>query len=160
MPEFPYDGNNPEYADLYHSYKDLPADFADTVKPMDRNAPDSWKLQYFRRIKDLIDQHQPDLLYTDGAIPYEEYGLALVAHHYNVSAKRHGGHVEAIYNSKRKEDCAAGTCTLDLERGIVDKIWDDPWQTDTCIGEWHYKADVTYKNPEAHRRHACRYCKS
>ena len=144
----PYDGNNPEYADLYHSYKDLPADFADTVKPMDRNAPDSWKLQYFRRIKDLIDQHQPDLLYTDGGIPYEEYGLALVAHHYNVSAKRHGGHVEAIYNSKRKEDCAEGTCTLDLERGIVEKIWDDPWQTDTCIGQWHYKADITYKTPK------------
>jgi alpha-L-fucosidase len=58
------------------------------------------------------------------------------------------GAVEAIYNSKRKEDCAEGTFTLDLERGIVDKIWQDAWQTDTCIGNWHYKADITYKTPK------------
>jgi alpha-L-fucosidase len=144
----PYDGIDPAYADLYHNYKDMPPGFAENAKPMGRDAPDSWKLQYFRRIKDLIDQHQPDLLYTDGGIPFEEYGLSLVAHHYNVSAQRHGGRVEAIYNSKRQEDCAQATCTLDLERGIVDKIWPNPWQTDTCIGNWHYKADVTYKTPK------------
>jgi alpha-L-fucosidase len=46
---------------------------------MGRVAPDEWKLEYFNRIKDLIDQHQPDLLYTDGGIPFEEYGLATVA---------------------------------------------------------------------------------
>ena len=46
-------------------------------------------MQYFNRIKDLIDQHQPDLLYTDGGIPFEEYGLATVAEVYNVSAAQH-----------------------------------------------------------------------
>ena len=46
---------------------------------MSREAPDSWKLLYFKRIKDLIDQYQPDLLYTDGGIPFEEYGLNLAA---------------------------------------------------------------------------------
>jgi alpha-L-fucosidase len=144
----PYDGIDPAYADLYHSYQRMPPDFAQNAKPMGRDAPDAWKLQYFRRIKDLIDQHQPDLLYTDGAIPFEEYGLSLVAHHYNASAQRHGGRVEGIYTSKHQADCAQGTCALDLERGIVDKIWSDPWQTDTCIGDWHYKADVTYKTPK------------
>jgi alpha-L-fucosidase len=144
----PYDGSDPEFADLYHSYSGMPADFADTAKAMGRLAPDSWKQQYFNRIKDLIDQHQPDLLYTDGGIPFDEYGLSLVAHHYNVSAKRHGGRVEAIYNSKTHTDCDQGTCTLDLERGIVDKIWPSPWQTDTCIGNWHYKRDITYKTPK------------
>ena len=104
--------------------------------------------QYFNRIKDLVDQHQPDLLYTDGGIPFETYGLSLVAHHYNVSAKRHHGRVEAVYTSKRREDCATGTCALDLERGIVDKIWPDPWQTDTCIGNWHYKNGIKYKTPK------------
>jgi alpha-L-fucosidase len=29
-------------------------------------APDSWKQLYFKRIKDLIDHYEPDLLYTDG----------------------------------------------------------------------------------------------
>jgi alpha-L-fucosidase len=46
---------------------------------MGRIAPDSWKLQHFRRIKDLIDQYQPDLLYTDGGIPFDEYGYSTVA---------------------------------------------------------------------------------
>lgn len=144
----PYDGTNPAFADLYHDYKDMPADFAQTAQAMGRVAPERWKQQYFNRIKDLIDQHQPDLLYTDGAIPFDEYGLSLVAHHYNVSARRHGGRVEAVYTSKSREDCAQGTCALDLERGIVDKIWPEPWQTDTCIGNWHYKRGIRYKTPK------------
>jgi alpha-L-fucosidase len=144
----PYDGTNPGFADLYHSYKEMPPDFAQTAQAMGRVAPDSWKQQYFNRIKDLVDQHHPDLLYTDGGIPFEEYGLSLVAHHYNVSASLHRGKVEAVYTSKTAADCAVGTCALDLERGIVDKIWDDPWQTDTCIGTWHYKKDVKYKTPK------------
>jgi len=144
----PYDGTNPEFADLYHDYKDMPADFQQTAKAMGRVAPDRWKIEYFNRIKDLVDQHQPDLLYTDGGIPFDEYGLHLVAHHYNVSASLHRNAVEAVYTSKTRTDCETGTCALDLERGIVDKIWDDPWQTDTCIGTWHYKKDVKYKTPK------------
>ena len=144
----PYDGADPKFADLYHDLSAMPPDFAKNAKAMGREAPDAWKLQYFRRIKDLIDQHAPDLLYTDGGIPFDEYGLSLVAHLYNLNALNRGGKVEAVYNSKVKSDCAAGTCVLDLERGIVDKIWPDPWQTDTCIGTWHYKRGVKYKTPK------------
>ncbi|MDQ6664615.1 MAG: alpha-L-fucosidase [Acidobacteriota bacterium] len=144
----PYDGSDPSDTDLYHDYTGMPANFAATAKAMGRDAPESWKKQYFSRIKDLIDQHQPDILYTDGAIPFQEYGVSLVAHLYNVSAASHGGKVQAVYQSKGKEDCVQGTCALDLERGIVDKIWPDPWQTDTCIGQWHYKKGITYKTPK------------
>lgn len=34
-----------------------------------------WKQHYFDLIKDLIDKYQADLLYTDGDIFFEEYGL-------------------------------------------------------------------------------------
>lgn len=136
----PYDGSDPKFADLYHSYQDMPG-FAQTAAAMGRVAPDSWKQQYFSRIKDLIDQHQPDLLYTDGGIPFGTLGYSLVAHLYNSNK-------DAVYNSKSKSDCAEGTCALDLERGIVDKIWPEPWQTDTCIGAWHYKKGITYKTPK------------
>ena len=37
---------------------------------------------------------------------------------------------------------------LDVERGVVDKIWPRPWQTNTCIGDWHYKRGVEYKTPK------------
>ena len=144
----PYDGTNPQYADLYHDYSGMPPGFEQTAASMGRVAPDPWKRQYFLRIQDLIDQHQPDLLYTDGGISFEEYGLSLVAHLYNSNAQRHGGKVQAVYASKARQDCAVGTCALDLERGIVDKIWPDPWQTDTCIGDWHYKRDIRYKSPK------------
>ncbi len=31
-----------------------------------------------------------------------------------------------------------GATLLDIERGRANKILDRPWQTDTCIGDWHY----------------------
>jgi alpha-L-fucosidase len=142
----PYDGVLPAYADLYHNYTGEPADFAKTATAMGRVAPDRWKLRYFNRIKDLIQQHQPDLLYTDGGIPFDEYGLSLVAELYNVSAAAHGAKVEAIYESKTASDCTTGTCALDRERGVLDDISAHPWQTDTCIGQWHYKRGVKYKS--------------
>ena len=38
---------------------------------------------------------------------------------------------------------------LTVERGVVDSnLARDPWQTDTCIGEWHYKRGVKYKTPK------------
>jgi alpha-L-fucosidase len=144
----PYDGTNPAYADLYHNYAGMPADFAQTAQAMGRVAPVEWKQQYFNRIKDLIDQHHPDLLYTDGGIPFEEYGLGTVAEVYNVSASQHGGMVDAVYCSKTASDCSVGTCIVDHERGVTDAISADPWQTDTCIGQWHYKRGITYKTPK------------
>jgi alpha-L-fucosidase len=148
MAGIPYDGTNPAFADLYHDYTGQPAGFAANVKAMGRDAPTSWKLQYFRRIKDLVDQYQPDLLYTDGGIPFDEYGYSTVAEVYNVSAAKHNGKVEAVYFSKQADQCTIGTCALDRERGVLDGISPTPWQTDTCIGDWHYKRGVAYKSPK------------
>ncbi len=144
----PYDGSNPAYADLYHDYAGMPADFARTAQAMGRVAPDRWKLQYFRRIKDVVDKYQPDLLYTDGGIPFEEYGLACVAELYNVGPVNQHGQAAAVYGSKTLSDCAEGTCALDRERSVADQIWPVPWETDTCIGDWHYKEGQVYKTPK------------
>jgi len=70
----PYDGVDPAYADLYHDLTPMPADFVNTATAMGRVAPDKWKMEYYLRIKDLIDQHHPDMLYTDGGIPFDEDG--------------------------------------------------------------------------------------
>jgi alpha-L-fucosidase len=138
----PYDGADPQYADLYHA---LPKDYDYsklTPLGMSLTSPDSWKQLYYRRIKDLIDQYEPDMLYTDGGIMFEEYGLNLVAHLYNASALRNGGKVESIYTSKNRRDCVEGTCVMDIERGLAEGISANPWQTDTCLGTFHY--DKTY----------------
>ncbi len=71
-----------------------------------------------------------------------------MAHLYNADANRNDRRVEAVYTTKRREDCAIGTCALDLERGILDSISTEPWQTDTCIGHCHYDKRATYKTPK------------
>ena len=134
----PYDGVDPQNFDLYH---DMARNYGKDFAWDDTNIPDAWKRHWFDRIKDLVDSYQPDLLYTDGALPFEEYGLNLVAHLYNSKA-------QAVYTSKRKEDCETGTCALDFERGLPEGIHPNPWQTDTCVGDWHYKRDINYKSPK------------
>jgi alpha-L-fucosidase len=143
----PYDGVDPQFADLYHD-ADCVKFAGPDVDWSDTGIPDSWRKHYLDRMTDLIDKYQPDLLYTDGHLPFEEYGLKMVAHLYNTSAQMHGGTTQAIYTSKLASDCAVGTCVLDHERGVADGIAENPWQTDTCIGGWHYKRGVKYKTPK------------
>ena len=142
-----YDGVAAGNADFYHSYAD-PKLLTEKLDWNEDGIPEEWKKHWFLRIKDLVDQHAPDFLYADGHLPFQEHGLRLVAHLYNLSAQRHGGRTEAVYTSKRVEDCAVGTCVLDRERGIPDDILRQPWQTDTCIGDWHYSRGIKYKTPK------------
>jgi alpha-L-fucosidase len=144
----PYDGADPRYADLYHQIGD-PKLLTRKLDWDESGIPESWKHHWFLRIKDLVDGYQPDLLYSDGQLPFQNWGLNLLAHLYNTNAERNGGKTEAVYASKRKEDSDAGMCVLDRERGVLDEIWPHPWQTDTCIGDWHYNRNVTYKTPKA-----------
>lgn len=143
----PYDGANPLYASLYHSGNET-----GTVKDWYRNTPASFQLEWFNRIKDLIDSYQPDLLYSDGSLPFGKYGRELLAHFYNRNMKQHNGNLEAVYNCKFT-DCGGqyidGMCVQDLERGVQDQLKAEPWQTDTCVGDWYYKRDITYKTPTA-----------
>jgi len=143
----PYDGIAPETSDLYHSYSD-PKLLTNKLDWNEEGIPEIWREHWYLRIKDLVDQHQPDLLYSDGPLPFGDYGLRLLADFYNQSAARHGGQAAVVYTSKREEDCATGTCVLDHERGVVDRIWPAPWQTDTCIGNWHYQRGIKYKTPK------------
>jgi len=65
------------------------------------------------------------------------------------------GKVEAVYNSKLKEDCAEGTCVLDFRARLADAIAPNPWQmTDTCVGNWHTSATSSNKTPKTGDRHA------
>lgn len=156
----PYDGVDPANADLYHDVGCAKwAKEGDPAHPYDTDfdwnsegVPDSWKHHWFLRIRDLVDNYLPDLLYTDGGLPFENYGCSAVANLYNQSAKVHGGQVQAVYTSKEPADCARGTCVLDIERGVADQLRPLPWQTDTCIGEWHYYIDLyekhQYKSPK------------
>ena len=142
-----YDGANSRYADLYHQIDD-PKLLTSKLDWDESGIPESWKQHWFLRIKDLVDQYRPDLLYSDGQLPFQVWGQNLLANLYNMSAARNGGAVEAVYTSKRKEDSDAGVCVLDRERGVPNEILPNPWQTDTCIGDWHYNRGIAYKTPK------------
>jgi alpha-L-fucosidase len=132
----PYDGNDPKYEDLYH-FKAKPGDTG-----WYSNDP-KWHEEWYNRIKDLVDQYKPDLLYTDGGIPFGQTGRTLVGHYYDESAKANGGVVQAVYTCKQKAD---GQWVEDLERGVKAAILPEPWQTDTSIGDWYYNKNWKFRD--------------
>ncbi|MEI8045573.1 MAG: alpha-L-fucosidase, partial [Verrucomicrobiota bacterium] len=148
----PYDGNDPKYQDLYHE----PHEENAAHYPV--NAPEIWKQRWYERVSDLVAQHQPDLLFTDGGIPFGQYGLRQLANFYNGNIARNGGKLEAVYNLKKSTKAPdeaglygeyhEGVGVLDLERGVVDGIQAEPWQCDTSVGDWFYREDLPYRKVE------------
>lgn len=95
--------------------------------------------QFYLRTKDLIDTYQPDLVYFDnGDLPLGQVGLDLAAHYYNAGLKWHEGKQAVVVTIKLvPEDRKAGVIE-DVERGNRSGIEAHPFQTDTCLGDWHY----------------------
>ena len=94
--------------------------------------------QWLLRCKDLIDKYNPDLIYFDDTeLPLGQAGLDAAAYFYNSNLRRHG-RLEAVLNGKGIKPGHEGALVLDLERGRANGILSAPWQTDTCIGDWHY----------------------
>jgi alpha-L-fucosidase len=46
--------------------------------------------------------------------------------------------MEAILTVKEVPDHLQKAVVADYERGVTDKIMPHPWQSETCIGDWHY----------------------
>jgi alpha-L-fucosidase len=142
-----YDGNDPAFRDFYLA----PSNDTDLRHP--RNAPVSWRDHWAERIKDLIDNYHPDHLYFDGAIPFMgedngRTGMDVISHLYNHSMDIHEGSQEAVMCIKNISDHGIyvdGVTTLDLERTKLDAIRELPWQTDTSIGPWGYRAGASYR---------------
>jgi alpha-L-fucosidase len=115
------------------------------------SVPDSAYLEkYFNRVKQLWDDYQPDMIYfDDDVLPLhgvtDEIGLKLAAHFYNSSIKLHGQN-EAVMNNKMLNDMQREAMVYDIERGKAAGILPLPWQTDTCIGSWHYKKEIFEKH--------------
>jgi alpha-L-fucosidase len=136
----PYDGNDPKYWDLY--FPPHPCQQASYPQ----NPPELFKREWLARITDLIDQHRPDLVYTDGGA-FDQVGLDLIAHYYNTNPE--GVYTLKNHTAKTKTigDYEEGAATLEVERGMVNQIHPTPWQTDTCIGQWFYFDGFPYKTP-------------
>jgi alpha-L-fucosidase len=139
----PYDGADPKYQELYHPDNNEPFRWG----PSWYATNSAWHQEWFNRIKDLLDQYQPDLLYTDGGIPFGEVGRSLLAHFYNANEAAHGGQLEAVYNFKNMGtgEFIRHAGVEDVERGVMKDINPLPWQTCTSMGDWFYSDGFKYK---------------
>ncbi|MDF0486528.1 alpha-L-fucosidase [Sphingomonas sp. H39-1-10] len=92
-----------------------------------------------QRCRELIDRYGPDLLYFDNfGLPFGQTGLEVAAHFYNASRARANGRLEAVLNAKMMPAEHRMGLVEDVERGGKANIETYPWQTDTCLGNWHY----------------------
>ena len=104
--------------------------------------------KFYNRTIDLINKYNPDVVYFDDSQlplwPVSDVGLRIAAHLYNKSIKEHG-ELRAVINGKILDENQRKAMVWDIERGQANEIQPLPWQTDTCIGDWHYNGDV-YNN--------------
>ena len=102
----------------------------------------AFQLEWYRCIKELVDNYQPDLLYSDSWMPFENVGRTLISHFYNHDITKNNGTLQAVYTCKQP---SLGMWVEDLERGVKDTVSQFPWQTDTSIGDWYYRTGQKYK---------------
>ena len=97
--------------------------------------------KFYNRTMDLINKYQPDLLYFDDTVlplwPVTDAGLKIAAHFYNTNLKRPGVGAGVLFGKILNEE-QRQALVWDIERGVPNTILPFAWQTDTCIGGWHY----------------------
>jgi alpha-L-fucosidase len=109
--------------------------------PIDALPDIAYVKNFYDRTRDLIDRHNPDLVYFDNAgFPLGWAGMNLAAYLYNKSLRENGGRTQAVVTIKRVADEHLKAVVADYERGGAKELKQMvyPWQSETCIGGWHY----------------------
>ena len=126
---------------------------------------------FLLRVQDLIDQYNPDLLYFDDNCDWDfdrgapsgrvlnvwlgmpELTPHIMAYYYNANIRRNAGKLDAVFNIKNVPAAVLSTLVRDFEMSQAAAIEPDPWQTDTCIGGWHYSRAIfenhRYRTPQS-----------
>jgi alpha-L-fucosidase len=156
----PYDGNDPAYRDFYLDNFEHPS-APESPAPW-YTSNEKFRDYWLSVMNELVDMYAPDLLYSDGSLPFGEHwhnaggyspdeaeykwGLAAVSRLYNASIEKHGEN-RAVYTQKSRAPEIYSVGVLDIEKSQLPGINPSPWQTDTCIGNWFYDAKQEFKRP-------------
>jgi len=159
----PYDGSDPAHRDFYldnaaHLTSEKNIDLWYTTN-------EGWHDYWLAVMKEVIGRYQPDLLYSDGALPFGSHwcpdensvttyagdpayrhGLEAAALLYNTSIEKYG-ECRAVYTQKDRRPEIHSVGVLDIEKSQLPGIQARSWQTDTCIGGWFYDAKAPFKRP-------------
>ncbi|MDQ2777153.1 MAG: alpha-L-fucosidase [Acidobacteriota bacterium] len=139
------DTGNPKYSQLYGPPVSKAA--WDYTNQNELIPDDAFCRTWEAKVKEVIDQYHPDLLYFDSRLGNiaEQYRKDFLAYYYNHSAaaKRE---VVVTYKDNGLEK---GTAILDLERGRMADLTKFKWMTDDAMGwnSWSYVEGESYKSP-------------
>jgi alpha-L-fucosidase len=96
----------------------------------------------YDRTVDLINKYNPDFIYFDATglplWPVSDAGLKIGAHFYNHNMATHNGKNQAVMTGKILTEEQKKAIVWDVERGAPNEMIPQPWQTCTCLGNWHY----------------------
>jgi alpha-L-fucosidase len=118
-------------------------DWDNGITPPDQ----AYSEKFYNRTMDLIERYKPDMIYFDDTAlplwPVSDAGLKIAAHFYNRNNEWRGDD-GVMFNKVLTPDQRA--CMVwDIERGSSNEIEPQPFQTDTCIGSWHYDRQIYEK---------------
>jgi alpha-L-fucosidase len=130
-------------------------------KPHQKSSPcPEFVQQFMLRVQDVIDRYNPDILCFDDNAQFDfdkggkfapdlgvwlgipDLAPQIMAYYYNKNMQAHGGHLEGVLNLKVVPEPVWGTLTRDFEMSLADELQKEPWQTEACIGGWHYDRSV------------------
>jgi alpha-L-fucosidase len=121
--------------------------------------------QFMLRVQDVIDRYDPDVLTFDDGVKFNfdaggpgapdlgvwlgipDLAPQIIAYYYNRNMQRRGGRLQGVVDLKEVPEPVWGALTRDFEMLMADKLEEEPWQTEACIGSWHYDRPLF----EAHR---------
>ena len=154
----PYDGNNPDYEDLYIE-KAAPEQIGEEYNQIRHPLipSEKWVANWKNRMFDLIDNYHPDHFYFDGALPFMNdngrAGMEVIAHYYNHNASLHNGVNEGVMMIKDIKDHGYyydKISSVVLERTRENKIVMIPRETENSTGPWFYTGVETgYRSSES-----------
>ena len=143
-----YDTENPEYAGIGKIYP----------PSHEKGAPPTaeYMEEWQAKVREVIDKYQPDLLWFDGGLKrkkfwrsvvddFEKHKQRFLAYYYNKAAEEWDRDVGVTYKG---EDLPDGAGILDIERGRMNKLSEDPWLTDTSVDRksWCHISNPDYKS--------------
>lgn len=117
----------------------------------DASVPDeAYCRKFYNRTVDLINKYDPDLIYFDDTAlplwPISDVGLKIAAHYYNRDMLRNEGKLDVVLFGKAPDEMQRQCMVWDIERGVSNRIESQPFQSETCIGSWHYERAVYEKD--------------
>jgi alpha-L-fucosidase len=148
--EFDSDVQNADYSDFYGPAKPGPRNWEveawhsrDWVPQPDETYLTDWLARNY----ELVDKYQPQIVWFDWWIEqnvFAPYLQKFAAYYYNRGLEWERG----VLIQHKHESFPKGTALYDIERGKLNHIREDYWQTDTSISykSWCYVEDDAFKS--------------